>query len=238
MKRISLLLLSMFLYFLLACKKDGSNTGNHDGCKIVRVDYTSDVHGTSSSYISYDSQNRVIRVDEGIKQSSIFRTYKYESDKITVSATEGSNSGVIRIYTLQNGHVIKGASENGNWVFFYGYDNAGRLISADLTSINKGYVSSLSWDTNNITAMDNVSVEYINSPLEIFELAHPLFLSGQILEDDSDPFLLMGGYFGKNPLNIPFRIGNETFNYVKDSDGAIISMQSDSWEMNVYRDCN
>jgi len=88
MKRIFLFVLLTLTLF--ACKKDNNSPAN-GGCRITRIDQTSFFDNeTYKLYITYDSQRRIIRLDDGMINSSRFITYQYGADGIVVSLTEGT----------------------------------------------------------------------------------------------------------------------------------------------------
>lgn len=142
----------------------------------------------------------------------------------------------LRKYTLKDGVIIRGENQDGSEDFKYTYNSDGRLMGADLTSVNKGYISTITWNQDNITQLDDLTLTYTFDYLTNMEFAHPLFLYPNIFENDSDPVLLLEGYFGQKPLNTPEKIGDTKIHYTYDDENRVIALTTDEISMKFYRE--
>jgi hypothetical protein len=233
----SILQLLLILFTIISCKKDGKETIQNGStlCQIVEIR-----DKTSSSYLTYDSTDRVIKVTYG----STTVTYEYHPDKVIVRNGNKSNSYLLNSSGLVQ-NLIDGLSS-----FKFHYNSDGFLISDEYADDGLKVLHDYAYTNGNLTEISrlptanypfySITISYKsdlnsnmagwNSPLYMNRLGSdsPLYIDADRL-DPFDRILVSGGYFGNSSKNLPGGYVKQGiaygYDYEYDSKGNIITLR-------------
>lgn len=179
--------------------------------------------------ITYDSQGRIVAVVyygyDG--QTDRTTTYTYSSSQISATETYSSGDSYMEIYHLNNGLI----TEQGDITYSY---EGGRISKwRDIDGSNKtfewsnGDISSTSTNWSDGYDCGDAAYKYTDK-YDYGRIVGIIEDSDDLLYDDFDPYLVMQGFFGTTPLNLPQDASNTwgntyAYTYEFDEDGYPIS---------------
>jgi hypothetical protein len=237
MKNLTTIFTVCFLF--LSCSKDIDDEIQKTvkTCKVIEL-----VDGTERAFLTYDTKDRVIKINNTTANSSNFGTYNYQSDKIIV--TWGTD---VKTYLLNSAGLIYKFTD-GEDTYEYSYNTDGYLIKVtqknsrdpkfliirNLSYTNGNLTSIIREPSSNVSGSYGITITYQSDAfVNIFGFNHPLGFYGP--DPDvfaEDQIINYGGYFGKAPKNMPVSYTvnpksttEDTYTYQKDSDGNISSIK-------------